>query len=216
MKIACLHTAESNVSVFETASKEIGLPSGSLAHEVRPDLLAKAEQAGGLTLDIANETTLALTALCQGVDAVILTCSTLGPAVDELAGKTSIPVLRVDAALARRAIDSGGKVVVLCAVETTLGPTTQLFAEIAGPSQAQYEVRLVPGAWARFKAGDRHGYLTAVAEAAETAYREGASIVALAQSSMAGASDLVNNGPKPLSSPIAGLAAAKDMVLRKS
>lgn len=216
MKIACLHTAESNVPVFETASKHIGLPSGSLSHEVRPDLLTKAEQAGGLTPDIANETISALTALCQGVDAVILTCSTLGPAVDELAGKTPVPILRVDAALARRAIDSGGKVVTLCAVETTLGPTTQLFAEVAGPSQAQFEVRLVPGAWALFKAGDHDGYLAAIADAAKAAYREGASIVALAQSSMAGAADLVNNGPKPLSSPIAGLAAARDMMSRKS
>jgi Asp/Glu/hydantoin racemase len=216
VKIACLHTAESNVSVFEAASMEIGLPSGSLAHEVRPDLLAKAEEAGGLTADIVNETASALIALCKGVDAVVLTCSTLGPAVERLADKTSVPVFRVDAALARQAIDIGGRVVALCAVETTIEPTAQLFAKEAESSRTPYEVRLVPGAWARFKAGDRHGYLSAIADAAEAAYREGASIVALAQASMAGASKLVSNGPRPLSSPVAGLAAATTLASRKS
>ena len=91
----------------------------------------------------------------------------------------------------------GGTVVVLCAVETTLEPTTRLFVEEAG---ASCEVRLVPGVWARFKSGDRDGYLSAISEAAEAAYGEGASIVALAQASMASAAALVRNGPKPLSS----------------
>lgn len=216
MRIACLHTAESNISVFEVAAKELNLPAGVLSHEVRPDLLEKAEQAGGLTHDIAHETASVLRVLCQNADAVVLTCSTLGPSIEELADTTLVPVLRVDAALAKQAIDVGGKVVALCAVETTLEPTAQLFAKAAEPSRTPYEVRIVPGAWARFKAGDRDGYLSAIADAADTAYEEGAAIVALAQASMAGASDLVCKGPKPLSSPIAGLAAAASMVSHKS
>jgi hypothetical protein len=107
-------------------------------------------------------------------------------------------------------------VVVLCAVETTMEPTTRLFAEAAKQSGVSFEVRLVPGAWALFKAADRDGYLSAVARTADAAYDDGASLVALAQASMAGAADLVKNGPKPLSSPTAGLAAAIDKVSRKS
>lgn len=42
----------------------------------------------------------------------------------------------------------------------------------------------------------------------------GAATVALAQASMAGAADLVKDGPKPLSSPAAGLAAAVTSVSR--
>ncbi len=73
MRIACLHTAESNVAVFEAAR-----PDGvRLSHAVRPDLLAAAE-AEGLTAAIAAATVEALGAL-DG-DAVLLTCSTLGPA----------------------------------------------------------------------------------------------------------------------------------------
>lgn len=216
MKIACLHTAESNIAVFDVAAREIDLPEGTLSHDVHPNLLAKAELAGGLNSAIAQETASILRSLCENADAVVLTCSTLGPSVEVLAGTTPVPVLRVDAALASQAVGFGGKVVALCAVETTLEPTARLFAEAAAPSGTPCDVRIVPGAWALFKAGDRGGYLAAIAEAADRAYQEGAGIVALAQASMAGAADLVRNGPRPLSSPTAGLAAAVRMVSRKS
>ncbi len=196
IRIACLHTAESNVAVFEVAAKEINLPAGVISHQVRPDLLDAAERAGGLNRDIADATASILRELGQNADAVVLTCSTLGPSVDGLEQTMTAPALRVDAALAKQAIDIGGKVVALCAVETALEPTTQLFTQAAEPSRTPYEVRLVPGAWALFKVSDRDGYLSAISDAAESAYRDGASIVPLAQASMASTADLVTGGPR--------------------
>jgi hypothetical protein len=214
VKIACLHTADSNIAVFEAAAGEIGLAEGTLVHAVRPDLLADAERSGGLTRDIAHETASLLRSLGRTADAVILTCSTLGPSVDALDGTVSVPTLRVDAALAEQAVQAGGRIVVLCAVRTTVEPTAQLFATAAEATQPAFEVRLVPGAWDLFKAGNRDGYLAVIAEAADAAYREGAATVALAQASMADAADLVKFGPRPLSSPVAGLAAAVTSVSR--
>lgn len=40
--IACLHTAASNVPLFEQAAAALGFAAGSLTHAVRPDLLAAA------------------------------------------------------------------------------------------------------------------------------------------------------------------------------
>lgn len=210
MKIACLHTAESNVAVFDAAAMALGIPTGGLHHEVRGDLLAAAERAGGLRDEIAQATQQALLALAPGADAVLLTCSTLGPAVDALA-HAATPILRTDAALAAAAAttaQAGGKIVALCAVETTLGPTAHLFEQAAQATGATVEVQLVPGAWALFKAGDIEGYLRILAKAADSAYAQGASVVALAQASMSGAAALVTAGARPLSSPGAGLAAA--------
>ncbi|MEZ0168359.1 aspartate/glutamate racemase family protein [Microvirga sp. TS319] len=215
MTIVCLHTAESNIAVFEAAARELGFPDGILRHVVRPELLAAAEQAGGLTPDIASETGSVLLGLARDADAVVLTCSTLGPAAAEAGKAASAPILRADGALAENAVQAGGKIVVLCAVETTMEPTGQLFADAAHQFGATVEVRLVPGAWALFKAGDRDGYLSAIAEAGDAAYDEGASIVALAQASMAGAADLVRKGPKPLRSPTAALAAAAEQLSQK-
>jgi Asp/Glu/Hydantoin racemase len=211
-----LHTAQSNVAIFEAAAAALGFPPGALSHEVRADLLAAAEQAGGLTGDIENETRRALIVLSRNADAAILTCSTLGPVVSTIGDEAFVPVLRVDSALAETAVKSGGKVVALCAVETTMEPTGRLFMEAAKHSQAETRTHLVPGAWAMFKAGDRNGYLLAIAEAVEAAYDDGASVVALAQASMAGAADLVKRGPKPLSSPTIGLAAAFARFSQKS
>ena len=151
MRIACLHTAESNIAVFDAAAREINLPAGVISHHVRADLLEAAERAGGLKRDTVDATASALRALGRNANAVLLTCSTLGPSVCGLEQTMSVPALRVDAALARQALSLGGKVVALCAVETTLGPTTQLFAEAAELSHTPYEVRLVrtPGRYSR-------------------------------------------------------------------
>lgn len=212
MRIACLHTAQSNVAVFNAAARQLNLPEASLHHEVRPELLAAAELAGGLTSDIEHQTCDALLQLGRYADAVLLTCSTLGPCVSLIsAGSTAraaVPTIRVDRALAEEATRLGGKVIVLCAVETTLQPTARLFAEAAKRSAAEVEVRLVQGAWDLFKTGKHRDYLATIADAADAASQDGATIVALAQASMAGAAELAKHAPKPLTSPVTGLAAA--------
>jgi hypothetical protein len=202
--IACLHTSHSNVAVFEAAR-----PDGvTLLHTVQEALLRDAEAAGGLTDAIATRTARALEALARpGVDAVLLTCSTVGPGV--ALARAPVPVLRADAALAEQAVRGGGRVVALCAVETTVEPTRAIFADAAARHGATLEVRLVPGAWAAYRGGDVARYHALVAAAAEAAFAEGADQVALAQASMAGAVALCR-GRIPLASPPAGLAAARD------
>ena len=207
-RIACLHTVESNVAVFDGASHDLARADVTLAHAVRADLLGDAEKAGGLTDEIRARAQTALLAAAKGADAVVLTCSTVGPSVAGMAERAGVPVLRVDEALAREAVRGGGRVVVLCAVETTVEPTRALFAEAARGTDATVEMRLVPGAWAAFKGGDPARYHELVALAAEAALAEGAACVALAQASMSGAAKLCKPGARVLTSPAVGLAAA--------
>ena len=199
MRIACLHTAASNIAVFDTAAIALGISPGVLRHEVRADLLAAAEHAGHLTADIAAATASALLALAEYADVVVLTCSTLGPVVENIRSPQA-PILRTDEALAATALKAAGNVVVLCTVQTTLEPTSRLFHTA--------EVRLVAGAWELFRAGNIDGYLTTIARAADQAYSAGASVVVLAQASMSDAAIRVTAGPAPLTSALAGLAAA--------
>ena len=207
--IACLHTADSNVTVFDAALAQLDLGAQViLRHAVRADLLLDSEAAGGMTPEISARAGDALLALADGADVVMLTCSTIGRAVEGVAARSPVPMLRVDSALAEAAVAGGGKVVALCAVETTVGPTRALFEAAAARTGAQVEVRLVPDAWAAFRAGDRERYLDLVAAAADQALRDGAQQVALAQASMAGAAARAKLAPKPLASPTEGLAAA--------
>ena len=145
-RIACLHTAESNVAVFDAALRTAKLTGVDLHHSVRDDLLAAAERDGRLTPEIAAQTVKVLRSLCDGADAILLTCSTLGPAAEVAAKGAPIPIMRVDAALAAEAVRGGGKVVVLCAVETTVEPTRLLFETAARATGAEVVVQLVFGA----------------------------------------------------------------------
>lgn len=207
-RIACLHTAESNIAVFDAALQAIGRADVELHHSVRADLLADAEREGQLTPVITARTVEAVRDLCGGADVVLLTCSTLGPAAEVAAERASTPIVRVDAALAAEAVRDGGKVAVLCAVATTMEPTRQLFERVARASGAEIIVQLVPGAWEAFKAGNRDRYLTMIAQASDEAVRAGATRVALAQASMAEASGFVLIEPRPLNSPTVGLMVA--------
>lgn len=186
-----------------------------LRHTVRADLLADAERDGGLTPGIAERTATALAGLFEGSDAVLLTCSTLGPVADSLAPHAPVPIIRVDAALARDAVREGGQVVVLYALDTTREPTRRLFLAAAQATGAQITMQRVAQAWDAFKAGDTATYLRLIADSAEEARREGA-MVALAQASMAGAASLVRGGRPPLTSPSSGLAAALAAIRTRS
>ena len=203
VRVACLHTAASNVAVFDAAARGLAV---ELHHRVSADLLLRAETAGGLTAAIADDAARLLAELARDADVVLLTCSTVGPAVEKVADAPA-PVMRVDAALADAAVRSGGRVVVLCAVATTIEPTRVLFERAAARTGAAIELRLVPDAWAAFRAGDVGRYHALIAAAADRAFADGADAVALAQASMAGAAALCVRGV-PFTSPGAGLAAA--------
>ena len=212
MKIACLHTAASNITVFDAAVRQMGMDDVVLTHLVNPELLSRVEEAGGMIEEVASQTRAILRTLAQTADAVVLTCSTLGPIVNTMRYIDATPILRVDAALAEQTMNEGGKIVVLYASPTTIGPTKEIFAEAAQAAAISFEMRSVPEAWEYFKAGDQHGYFVRIAEAADTAYSDGATVVALAQASMAGAVAFIKSGTKPLTSPMAGLLAAVSRV----
>lgn len=214
MRIACLHTIDSNIQVFEAARAGLGL-AVELRHQVRDDFLKNAERAGGLTPAIAAEAAEVLAGLGAEADAVLLTCSTLGPSIEGVQQKIGKPVLRVDGALADAAVRKGGRVVVLCAVETTIAPTRVLFEAAAAKTGAAIDMRLVADAWPEFKAGHLDRYFALIAKAADDAAAEpGVATVALAQASMAGAAAKCRS--KPLTSPAVGLSAAVQGATRAS
>ncbi len=194
MIIACLHTAESNIAIFDAERPE----GVDLRHTVRADLLAAADK--GLTPEVTSVARHSLMKAAAGADAALLTCSTLGPVTDGL--EADIPVLRVDAALAEAACAPGGDVAVICAAPSTLAPTRALFQAEAAKTGANVRIMLVEGAWETFLSGDQDAYLRAIANVAD---RAGADVVALAQASMAPAAAMTRR--EVLTSPKAALRA---------
>lgn len=206
LTIACLHTAESNAPLFETSAA--ALPGGALrlTHRVRADLLREP------TPETLAEASLLLREMATDADAVLLTCTTIGAAV-EGAQDAPCPVVRADAALAEAATRSGGPVDLLYAAPTTRESTQHLFAAAASRSGATLTLHLVERAWALFLAGRIADYHARIAAAAEGLTGR----VVLAQASMAGAAALMQGAP-PLTLPAIGVmsAARSAMQARKS
>ncbi|MEW2292859.1 aspartate/glutamate racemase family protein [Streptomyces sp. NPDC006743] len=206
--LALLHTSPVHVPVFD-ALREQDHPRLRLRHFVDEGLLRRARRGGPETVagDIA---TVLDRAVAEGAGAVLCTCSTIGAVAETAGAARALPVLRIDRPMAAQAVAAGPRVVVVAAVESTLDPTVALLHQEAERAGRRLRARplLVPGAWARFEAGDTEGYLRAVAEAADSVTGDEADAVVLAQASMAQARDLTTTSVPVLSSPRRGLAAA--------
>lgn len=216
--LALLHTGEVHVASF-TERFEQAAPDIPLRHMVRADLLAAAEAAGGLTPEIAADTAATLSgALAAGATCVLCTCSTLGPAVEATAREAGAPILRIDRALAETAVVESNSVLVVAAVETTIGPTLALLEEVAAMAgrDVAFRTLVLPQAWALFQVGDQTGYTAAIADAIREKLGD-ADMVVLAQASMAGAvAELEDLGVPVLASPPLAVAQAVALYREKT
>ncbi|MER5292343.1 aspartate/glutamate racemase family protein [Streptomyces pharetrae] len=211
--LALLHTSPVHVPVFD-ALRDADRPGLRLRHLVREDLLERARRDGPEA--VAGEVRAVLVrAAGDGARAVLCTCSTLGGVAEEAASVAGVPVLRVDRPMAAAAVAAGPRVVVLAALESTLGPTAALIEEEARRAGRAVAVRtvLVDGAWSRFEAGDTAGYARQVVAAADALTPADADAIVLAQASMAPAQRLTTTIVPVLSSPRPGLAAAAEAAL---
>jgi hypothetical protein len=110
--------------------------------------------------------------------------------------------------MAEAAVAHGGRIAVVAALESTMGPTRALLQETADRRGRSITVIDAPclGAWAHWESGDIDGYLAAVAVHLESlGHRESlgpaADVIVLAQASMAPAEKLVRLAVPVLSSP---------------
>lgn len=123
-----------------------------------------------------------------GADAVMLTCSSISAYAAPIAERVGIPVLRIDEAMADRAVEGAQRIAVLATLPTTLGPTTALIAERAALAEKSPVIvsEVVEGAFAAVSGGDRATHDALVAAAIER-LAVSADVVVLAQASMASA-----------------------------
>lgn len=209
MRLGLLHTSPVHVATFD-ALRDEEAPDVELVHVVREDLLAGARDHGPDAM--ADQVASAVRDL--SADAVLCTCSTIGAVAERV--DAGVPVLRLDRPMAAAAVETGGAVVVLATLESTLAPTLALLSEEAARTRTspRVEATVVPGAWERFEAGDLAGYRAVLVEAIEGT--AGADVIVLAQASMSPAADTARVAVPVLTSPRLGLRAAIDLVRPRS
>src|SRR3546814_4764838 len=76
-----------------------------------------------------------------GCDAALVTCSSIGAAVDIAAQLYDQPVLRVDRAMAEKAVATGRRIGVVATLSTTLNPTADLVRSEEHTSELQSLMR---------------------------------------------------------------------------
>ena len=185
-KLGLVHTSATLVPVFAQLCKE-KLP-GVETFNIADDSLVKGiREAGSLTPTIARRVAGYIeSAELAGADYILVTCSSIGPAVEAATKQRGVPVLRVDQPMADKAVQTGRRIGVIATLSTTLEPTADLILRRAGLAGKQIELtsRLCDGAFDALMRGDGAKH-DAIVAAALKEMSKGVDVIVLAQASMA-------------------------------
>ncbi len=214
--VAFVHTVLSLPPAFAELADEL-VPEAEVFHIVDESLLGVTRRSGSLTPTTRRRVLGYLESAAEaGADLVVVTCSSIGPAVDAGAGFVPVPVLRIDEPMADEAVRIGSRVGVLATLRTTLEPTAELVGRRGEAAGRRVEVvsRLCDGAFEALQAGDRDRHDALVREGlAELS--AGVDVVVLAQASMARVVDALPEAERPvpvLSSPRLGVERAAELL----
>jgi Asp/Glu/hydantoin racemase len=153
-----------------------------------------------------------------GCDVAMVTCSSIGKAVEMAADLYDQPVLRVDRAMAEKAVATGKRIGVVATLSTTLRPTADLVRRVAAEQGKEIELveHLCEGAFEAVMAGDGATHDRIVGEGL-TVGLKGVDAIVLAQASMARVVASLPAGAVSapvFASPELGMEQARDILAR--
>jgi len=124
--LGIIHTSATLVPVFQELCNEY-LPGVKVFNIVDDSLIKNVITHGELNAETARRVVNYVgSAETAGADYILVTCSSIGAAVETAAGLTNVPVLRVDQPMADIAIQTGKRIGVIATLPTTLNPTADL------------------------------------------------------------------------------------------
>lgn len=184
--LGLIHTSATLVPVFQQLCKEL-LPGINVFNIVDDSLIKDVINRGELTSQTARRVVDYVgSAEAAGADHILVTCSSIGAAVETAASLTKVPVLRVDQPMADLAVQSGKRIGVVATLPTTLGPTSDLVKRRAALLGKEIELtsKLCEGAFEALMNGDTATHDTMVAKALKELSSH-VDVILLAQASMA-------------------------------
>ena len=191
-QLAFLHTSASLVAPFkELCDKYLAGKDVDIFNLADDSLIRNTIRAGCLTPATARRVIGHVRSLEEaGAEHVMVTCSSIGPAVEMAARLVGIPVYRVDHPMAAKAVEEAGRIGVAATLPTTLDPTCELLRRVA--AEKEREVTLVTacceGAFDALMAGDAGTHDKRIAAALEDLMQK-CDLIVLAQASMARVAD---------------------------
>lgn len=153
-----------------------------------------------------------------GADIIFNTCSSVGDVAIEAREKLPVPLVKIDDAMAKKAVQEYSRIGVMATLPTTLDPTRRLIERFAGELSREIKIveGLAEGAFQALTDGDteRHDRLV-LKTAIDLSDRVEAFV--LAQGSMARVQDEImeKTGKAVLTSPLLGTLEVKSLVARE-
>ncbi len=215
-RMALIHTGSFLVPAFAEICRTV-MPDVNVFNIVDDSLIQDTIAANKLTPRTSRRLAGYIEAAQDaGADVILVTCSSVGPAVEAARPFADIPVLRIDEAMADEAVRQASKIGVIATLSTTLEPTRALIqakAEAQGRDIA-VTTHLCSGAFEAVSAGDSITHDRIVREGL-IELMDQVDLIVLAQASMARVVDTLTEDEEMvpiLSSPQLGINAAKAVI----
>ncbi len=186
--LALIHTSATLVPLFQDLiDKHLKGKSIKIYNIVDDSLIKNTIEHGKVTPNTSRRVVNYIgSAEEAGADYIMVTCSSIGAAVESAVPLTKVPVLRVDQPMADKAVLSGKKIGVIATLPTTLEPTSDLVRRRAVILGKDVEItsKLCEGAFDALMGGKPEVHDTMVASALKE-LAEKVDVILLAQASMA-------------------------------
>ncbi len=183
--LGVIHTVPVVIDILRGPIQEI-LPEVNMFNIVDESLLQEALREGKITKGVTRR--LCRQVICAaeaGADAILVTCSSISPAVNAARALVERPVVKIDDAMAAKAVELGARIGVTATAASTLKPSSELIQEKAAQAgkKVTVEAVLCEGAFDALRSGDRDKHDAIVRERV-LKLAEGTDVVVLAQASM--------------------------------
>jgi Asp/Glu/hydantoin racemase len=185
-KIAIIHTTPATLEPLKALAAEL-LPGSPVVNWMDDSILPELAANGGDVSAVTNRLLhYARFAQAGGAAVLLSACSSVGEVVATMRQQLTIPVVRIDEAMAAAAVQRGRCLGVAATLPTTLNPTMRLLQQKAAEAGQEIELKplLVEAAYRQLMSGDKEGHDAILAEAL-LALAQSADVVVLAQASMA-------------------------------
>lgn len=215
-KVYIIHTSlVSHADLMELFGEII--PEAKVFNIVDDSLLQACMQNGGIDEKIIGRMCKYFEAAAlNGADLIFNQCSSVGEAADIAAKMVSVPLVKVDEAMAEKAVELGRKIAVVATVKSTMKPSCNLVRSKAAEAGKDVEVieYLVDGALdILMKEKNREKHNALVLEMVKKAEAE-CDVIVLAQGSMTILLPEMKDIRKPvLTSPRMGVEKARKILL---
>jgi Asp/Glu/hydantoin racemase len=185
-KLGLIHTSATLVPVFRQLC-QAKLPQVDVFNIADDSLIQDVIARGKVTATTARRVVGHIASAAEaGADYILVTCSSIGRAVEAAAPLVDVPVLRVDQPMADKAAQMGKRLGVIATLSTTLDPTADLLRRRAAAQGREPELvaHLCEGAFDALMSGDGATHDAIVSEALKKLAGQ-VDVIVLAQASMA-------------------------------